>query len=284
MFNNQNIVFDVEYIPIVGYWTSIISKIISARKVVYTLHDPIPHSKKTIWMNHISHRMIKKCDQLIMLSSVYKKYISNKYDIKTENITIIPLANQSNYVNKNINKVKLKSEDNVLELVFFGRITQYKGLDILAEAYSILSKEFNSSLSIVGNGDFSKYEHQYHNLPNVKIINEWIKDDKVNDHIGQNKIIVLPYTSATQSGIVPLAMQLKSLVVASNVGGIPEQIKDGITGILVKPNNPNDLAKKIKEIYLDKNKREKIIQSAYQYVDKLNWKQLSTTLLNVMKN
>ena len=71
----------------------------------------------------------------------------------------------------------------------------------------------------------------------MTIINTYISDEEVTELFTISDVIVLPYISATQSGIIPIAYAFKKPVIASNVGAISEVVDDGITGILVPPKN-----------------------------------------------
>jgi glycosyltransferase involved in cell wall biosynthesis len=148
-----------------------------------------------------------------------------------------------------------------------------------------LVQEYNDvSLTIVGNGDFTEYSSEYKSLPNVDVINRWIDDKEVGYFFeGRNVITVLPYLDATQSGVVPIAMEYGSAIIASNTGGLEEQIQDGITGLLFKVGDSDSLYTEMKLICENNSLRETIIKNASDYLLQLDWNVLSKKLADYIE-
>lgn len=146
-------------------------------------------------------------------------------------------------------------------LLFFGYVRKYKGLDILLEAMpQILKKDNRIKLLVVG--EFYDDPESYNSIiskhslsPYVKIVNQYVPNEDIEKYYKASDAVILPYRSATQSGILNLAYGFFLPVVATKVGGFMEFIDDGKTGILVEPDNPNEIARGV-EKYLDL--REKV--------------------------
>jgi len=85
----------------------------------------------------------------------------------------------------------------------------------------------------------------------VRVIDRFIPDDEVGLYFSAADLVVLPYRSATQSGIVPIAFAFERPVIATRVGGLSEAVRDGETGLLVEPNSPAALAEAIVRFYED---------------------------------
>ena len=138
-------------------------------------------------------------------------------------------------------------------------------------------------MTIIGNGDFSEYEEEYSKLEDITIINRWIKDEEVKYFFtGNNIITVLPYLDATQSGVINIAMMNKSLVIATNTGGIGEQVKNKKTGLLVSPNNVKELADTMEFAIKNKKECEQYIDNATEMLSTLDWRNLSKKLLVII--
>jgi len=82
-------------------------------------------------------------------------------------------------------------------------------------------------------------------------VNRWISDTEVANFFRRADVLVAPYREASQSGVIPIACALGLPVVATRVGGLIEQVEDGKTGLLVEPNNPEQLADACVQLLLD---------------------------------
>ena len=107
---------------------------------------------------------------------------------------------------------------------------------------------------------------------NVNVINRWIKDEEVSEIVEPADVVILPYTHATQSGVIPLAYAFSKPVIATNVGGLDEQVVEGETGYIVPSHNPQAIANAVIRIYAEIDKPHKMGQKAHQYMaENLTW-------------
>jgi glycosyltransferase involved in cell wall biosynthesis len=139
-------------------------------------------------------------------------------------------------------------------ILFFGYIRAYKGLDLLLRATALVLRQQKIRLLIAG--EFYGEEEKYRNLiselqlhDHVTVVSDFIPNEKVKYYFSASDCVVLPYRSATQSGIVQTAYQFSTPVIASRIGGIPEVVHDGISGLLVEPDNVEALAAAILRFY-----------------------------------
>jgi glycosyltransferase involved in cell wall biosynthesis len=215
---------------------------------VYTIHDYIPHSGeekcRTIFLNKIFSRLHY---QYILHSKLLKERFTQYYKVPSERVHSIyngPL---------DIYKVFIASRENEDNntVLFWGRIAKYKGLRCLLEAANIIKQEVPEiKIVICGKGTL---DFKISDLDRgiFEINNAYLPNDTLVDYIKRSAIIVLPYTDATQSAVLMTAYAFNKPVVASRVGGIPEVIEDGITGILVPPGDAQELARAV--VYLLNN-------------------------------
>ena len=140
--------------------------------------------------------------------------------------------------------MKKKDPAESVNFLFFGRIEAYKGLHVLAESYRLLTQNYsNVSLTIAGCGDFTDYNDKFQELPNNTIINRYINEEEIESLFDTgNTVVVLPYIDATQSGVIPIAFDFGVPVIASNTGGLAEQLFDGEYGLLFEAGNSQALA------------------------------------------
>lgn len=270
---------NVMYIPMISYWTYFIWKRFRKLKCVYTMHDVRPHDEKTnslIWK--WSEKMARECDDIIILSNCFKEMIRVNYKKSYEHIHTIPLGNQPYY-----GEMLPKKKTEYFELLFYGRVDQYKGLDLLSKIYKkLLEKHDNLHLTIASSGNFEQYKSDYDGIASGKItiINRWIRDDEVAGFFAYDKsITLLPYKNATQSGVIPIAMQHKSLVISTNCSGLSEQISDEETGLLVEPNNIDAFVNKVEYAISNWDKMLLIIEKAHTSINELSWDNLAKKMM-----
>jgi glycosyltransferase involved in cell wall biosynthesis len=281
----KNIKVDALYIPMIQPWSSLINTIFKDIQKIITVHDPKPHSGSNMYINYLAKKTINEADDIIILSKTFNDYIRTFFNKKEEFIHVIPHGIFDYYKKVEASTDLIEYDPTKFNFLFFGRIEKYKGLHILAKAYEKLSNEFaNISLSVVGNGNFDDYRSEFSELKNVTIVNRWIKDEEVGAFFKGDKIItVLPYIDATQSGIIPIAMDYESIVIASNTGGLSEQIEDNKTGYLFETENPDDLYVKMKYVINNYENQKHIIKNAKKYISSLSWSILGAQLKTIIK-
>jgi glycosyltransferase involved in cell wall biosynthesis len=144
--------------------------------------------------------------------------------------------------------------------LFFGLIRKYKGLDLLINAMPHILKD-QPNIKLIIAGEFYDSEKTYRDLvanlnieDSVIFYSGFIPDDQVADIFSISKLLVLPYKTATQSGISQMAMHFTTPMVVTNVGGLPEIVEEGKTGYIVST-EATSIASAIKN-YFAENKEE----------------------------
>jgi glycosyltransferase involved in cell wall biosynthesis len=268
---------DVLYYPMIHIWTPIINGLIKKIPKIVTLHDPKPHKgEENIILKNISNISIKQADRVVILSNVFKDTVIN-LGISPDKIDIIPHGEFSYYVRKSPN-VKKEFKNTIL---FFGRISEYKGIEVLLRAFKIIKQEIlDAKLLIVGSGDITKYKELITPLKDVEAVNRWVRDDEVGVFFSKADFLVVPYIDASQSGVIPIAYGFSMPVVASRIGGIPEQVDDGKTGFLVTPGNEHELAEKCIKLLKNPDLIKEMGQNAYKKAHgEMSWERASDLLL-----
>lgn len=228
----------------------------SKTKVVYIKHNPTSFeslSSKTlnILLEKIDRILTKKSDYIFTLSEYVKNDVVEKFRISTDKIYNFKLGAHSLFCDNWYHLGFYR--DGILRLLFFGRILKYKGLNILVDAYELMKKKYNLpvQLTIAGEGLIDKILSEKIKELGIKLLNYWISDEELCKLLSETDIIVIPYIQASQSGPTSIAVSLGIPVIASKVGGLSEQVHDGINGILIEPNNPEEIVKAVKA-FLDK--------------------------------
>jgi glycosyltransferase involved in cell wall biosynthesis len=132
-------------------------------------------------------------------------------------------------------------------LLFFGYIRTYKGLGYLIEAMPLVREKIPARLLVVG--EFYEDRATYTALVErlglseaIRFVDRYVGNEEVEAFFIASDLVILPYVSATQSGIVQIALAFDRAVVVTNVGGLPEAVAAGKTGFVVPPRDPAALA------------------------------------------
>jgi len=169
-------------------------------------------------------------------------------------------------------------------VLFFGRIWEYKGLKYLIEAEPLITKAIpNARIIIAGYGEcFEKYQQAMVNSHHFEVHNYRIPDEQVAHFFQQASVVALPYIEASQSGVVSVAYAFGKPVVASRVGGLPDVVIEGQTGLLVPPADTLSLAEAIITLLKDTPLRQKMGQQAQQFAEtELSWQRIAQKTLKV---
>ena len=209
------------------------------KKFLVTIHDATPHvvNIKTKIFRALRLATNKPIERYILLNTIQIAEFKRYYHINENKICISRLGN--------FDVINVFGDESVQEnqnILFFGRISPYKGVEYLLAAFeNIQLKHPNVKLIVAGGGDYYFDISKYQNNQNIEFINEYISMDRLATLVRQSQFIVCPYISATQSGVIASAFALGKPVIATRVGGIPEMIEDGETGLLINPKSTSEL-------------------------------------------
>jgi glycosyltransferase involved in cell wall biosynthesis len=145
-------------------------------------------------------------------------------------------------------------------LLFFGRLSYYKGLDTLLDAMpAVWERVPEARLVVAGQGDLP--EHDVYSDPRIVLRHEHVADEEVEGLFESATSVVLPYRQASQSGVGSLAKRYGRALVSTTVGGLPELVSPDV-GTLVAPEDPTALAEAISDIVGDPSRAERMGRAA----------------------
>ncbi len=131
-------------------------------------------------------------------------------------------------------------------VLFLGRILPYKGLDVLVDAVELLRGEGVAlQLGVFGQGNLGKNRARLSAME-AEVVNRWLAAEEMAGILARYHAVVLSHTEASQSGVASLALGQGLPVVSTPVGGLKEQIEDGVTGVLAERVDAQALAGAIK--------------------------------------
>lgn len=138
--------------------------------------------------------------------------------------------------------------DEPLRLLFFGRIMRYKGLDLFIEAVELLRMEgIAVKVGVFGEGPLGPNAERLSRI-GAEVVNRWISEAEISPILERFDAVVASHREASQSGVVSMALGAGLPVVATPVGGLVEQVADGVTGIMAAAVNGRSFADAVKRL------------------------------------
>ncbi len=251
-------------------------------KIFYAVHDnPFePKEEPALFVNFFEKIFCKKADIVLVYSNFMKESLKKYLDNKK--IYVLPLGIHSDLCPNLIKEYNLDKD--LLNVLFFGRLEEYKGLDILIKAFEILKKEgFKINLTIAGRGNIGdELKNQIKELE-IDFKNYWIPNEELCELIKKADILVAPYKKGTQSGIISTALAYGIPVIATNVGSFSEYIKDGKNGFLIKP-DPIELAERIKIFYKNRNLILEFSKESLKIGENFKWGKIAQKAIEIYNN
>lgn len=255
------------------YWS--LCKLLGKIKVLFVCHNVFPHERFPM-DKFLAKSVLRQGNYFIVQSSQDEEDLKSVCKEPVYRRTVHPTYNvfKIQDMSKEEGRKQLQLPDNQKVLLFFGFVREYKGLKHLLRAMPKIVKSLEDVKLLVV-GDFAGDKDDYLNIINelnvgeyIEIHDGYIPDKEVEKFFASSDLVVLPYESATQSGIVQIAYGFEKPVVATNVGGLPEVVLNEKTGYIVEPQNSDELANVVVNFFeKDKAKsfEENIRQEAYRY-------------------
>ena len=172
-------------------------------------------------------------------------------------------------------------------ILFFGLIREYKGLDILIEAFNGLGPDYQLIIAGEPYGSFEHYEKLISRCPwkqNIKTVLRYIRDSEVKDFFSAADVTVLPYRSATQSGISSVSYHFEIPMIVTGVGGLKETIGDRGTGIVAENGSPEAIRHEIERYFNEPDIKDECIRNIRQEKERLSWSRFCSRLTEFVED
>lgn len=269
------------------YW--FLCKFIKHSKIIFVCHNVFPHERFP--MDRLLTKITMKLGNAFILHSM-QEADELKTIIDKPQYEVTPHPTYNMFRMRGISKEKAREEIcedmDTKMLLFFGFVREYKGLKYLLDAIPLIKKELKSiKLYIVG--DFGEDKSQYYDqirtleIENeVKIVEGYVPDEDVEKYFAACDLVILPYISATQSGIVQIAFGFEKPVVVTNVGGLPDVVINGKTGYVVPEKNEGAIVKAILN-YFEENKQDEFIQNIKQEAYRFSWERMGEKIEELLQ-
>lgn len=250
-------------------------------KRIAILHNVIPHEKRFFDKGANNYFLKQNEGFVVMSDAVLKDLLSLKPDAKYLRIDH-PVYNQFGEKQERTNAIeKLKLNPEKKYLLFFGFIRGYKGLDLLLQALPDLDDSIELIVAGEIYGSFDAYQEiidQKELSDRVHLFTDYIADDQVSDYFSASDVCVLPYKSATQSGITAIAHHFDLPIIATDVGGLKESIHHESNGLIVPKSEPKAIAESITR-YFDEDLKEGMSEKIAEEKKENSWENFAEKLL-----
>ncbi len=272
--------------------TGIICSQISKIPCIITLHGSDIHGLRYPGLKWLNAKVIKRSDACTANSSETARmahHISMKDDI-----AVVPMGVNPCFLSAahggNAHQTGAKAEEK--RILYAGRLIDLKGIDYLIRALPAVLKQFpETQLLVVGSGpmkdDLVNLSNSLNLAERVAYIDA-VSQEELLDYYTSADLFVLPSIVNAKGeteglGVVLLeAMACGLPVVGSAVGGIPDIITDGETGLLARQKEPDSLAEKITKILSDSPLRRKLVENGYRVVQKkFSWDKISEKFIEI---
>jgi len=288
--------FQWSHIPILEFLLVLLAQ--RKCKVVYTFHNTTlfhgeRHPVKEI-LTLGSKALINKVNKVIVHTEYSKKTFSIKYPKIVNKINVVPRGRDYFLADKEISKKIVPRDSQInqqrdLNILFFGQISFYKGVDILIESIPYIEAN-NFKVQIFGRAELDQNTlFSLATESNVSEKIEWkikfLSNLEVHEAYEAADILVFPYRHIDQSAVLMSALDYGKPIVASKVGGFEEILEHRINGLLFENENHIDLAKCLGELILSPEKRQNYGEANLDLSKSWpSWSEISETTLKVYNN
>lgn len=251
--------FDVIFFETLHVWNlAIMVRCHKNTRIFQMIHDLIPHEgdKLSKGVHQMNKAVCKMADYIVLANQKYAPKVTEIYGVDPSRVRCVDMWRRfPEYTEPRFTKRAL----------FFGRMNPYKGVDNLLE---IIKQCPNVQFDAVGRVDpqIQELVDQLKEYPNVTTNNGYVSDDEMAEAFINADWVILPYNSATQSGVVIDGYRYGRPCIAFNVGAITEQVSEGASGFLIEAGNNEAFARKLREVVeMDKISYVALSKSAYNF-------------------
>lgn len=255
----------------------ILLKLLKKCRVLFICHNVFPH-ERFLMDKKLTKLTLKRGDGFITQSAMDAEDLKSIVPDAKCITAVHPTYGGFDYSHMSMEEARtlLGIEEGKKVLLFFGFVREYKGLKHLLSAMpSILEKLPEAELMVVGEfgndrEDYLKIVEEKKLSSSLKLVDKYVPDTEIQKYFAASDLVILPYESATQSGIVQIAFGFHKPVTATRVGGLPDVITDGKTGYLVPARDAQALADAVVRFFKE-DKAEEFKENIVNETERFSW-------------
>ena len=250
-------------------------------RIIYSPQDnPFdPKEKNPPLMNFLEKFFVKNADGVI----AYSKSVGDGLNgYISKQAAVMPLGIYPRVYGEFEKKF---NSTGALDMLFFGRVEAYKGVDVLIDSYRILKdKNEKVRLTIAGRGDLPVELARKAKELGIVLKNYWLSNEELGGLIRSADVIVAPYKEATQSAVVMTAISYLIPVIVTDVGSLPDYVTDGYNGYVVGPNDASAIARSVEKFVTNRDLVLTMSQNQKIMRDRFSWRAVSEKAIEAYRS
>lgn len=260
---------------------SFLLRTLSSAPQVYTPQDVLPHYKRPQQIRALK-LLYRRMSHVFFNARQNIESVEGLIGVKTESCTVLPLADLTAFVRETVEPAAPDLPQNAQVILFFGQLQARKGIDTLIEAFpAVLESAPKAHLCIAGESqiDLEPLRKRIKLLglvEKVTILDGYVPFDEMAGLFVRANLVVLPYESGWNSGVLISALGFGKPVIATRVGGLDEVVVDGECGLLVPPKDPAALGNALARALTDEDLKAEFRTGVPTAAARYSWEEIAT--------
>jgi glycosyltransferase involved in cell wall biosynthesis len=240
-------------------------------RVILQCHN-ISHKEPAWWKNLLTNIVLRRGDALVVHAKTEAEDAATRVQPSRIVTSFLPVHGMGGRIPSREEARRVLGLTGHVAL-FFGHIRPFKALDVTLRAWRQVRREI--TLVVAGQAWWkseAEYRELAQGLDNVRLDFRFIPDAEIATYFAAADVVLAPYRVEAQSGVALTSFHFGRPVIATNVGGLPEIIEEGVNGMLIPPESPEALAKAV-EAFFARTDREAMDRHSAAAARKYSWEE-----------
>jgi len=245
------------------------------------LHNAVPHEPH-FWDKPLTKYFLGGCSGVVTLSPDVQSSLETLGSYRSTQLFHPVYRQFGEPVSRTEAEKALGIEGEGRNLLFFGLIRPYKGLDILIRAFGLLPEDYRLIIAGEPYGSFEEYRKLIDASPaknRIYIHTGFVPDAEVKNYFCAADLAVLPYRSASQSGVRAVACHFGVPLAVTDTGSLRQEVEGSGTGVVAAKATPQDVAEAITRFFRTPGLQDECRENIKKELDRLSWSRFCSSLV-----
>lgn len=241
----------------------------------FTLHDPTSHpGERSLLKDLLDRGAVSLASRIVVHGEALRAELLAQH-VPLERIDVIAHGDYGF-----LKRLAPRADEEPM-ILCFGRFVEYKGIDVLCRAEQLLTSCLDGyQVCIAGEGDPGLFQSAIGPSGRVTVINRFLSDTEVAALFQRARLVVLPYTQASQSGVLAIAFAFGKPAIVTSVGALPEAVGFGQAGMIVAPGDDHALAEAIERLWRRPDLRKQYATAGQRLIEQeIGWNHVARRYL-----